>query len=112
MFYIENQYLVKKISLEEFNSVLLNKPYVLVDFYADWCEPCKTLDEILQEVSDLIHDKIFIQKINMDFSHEISQVYKVLSVPVLIFFKNGEPVWRMNGFMHASELIKAFEKFY
>jgi thioredoxin len=103
---------VKKVSFEEFNSVLLNEPYVLVDFYAEWCEPCKTLDGILKEVSNLMDDKIYIQKINMDFSLEISQAYKVLSVPVLIFFKNGEPVWRMNGFMTAFELIKTLEKFY
>ncbi|MEO5572037.1 MAG: thioredoxin domain-containing protein [Bacteroidia bacterium] len=89
---------------------LLQKEILLVEFYADWCEPCKLLDGILEEVQMKMGEKIFIQKIDVDVSQEISEFYHVMSVPVLILFKNGKQVWRMNGFLMANELIKTIEK--
>lgn len=86
-------------------------PLLLVDFYAEWCEPCKMLDGILEEVQSNMNDKIFIQKINVDNKAAFAKKHSVMSVPVLILFKNGDPVWRMNGFMMAPELLKIFEKY-
>ena len=96
--------------MKNFNSLLLKEKFLLVEFYADWCEPCKMLDVILEEVRNHMGEKIFIQKIDVDVSKEISEFYHVMSVPVLMLFKNGKLVWRINGFLMANELIKTIEK--
>lgn len=103
---------MKEIANTKFNSLLKKEKFVLVDFFADWCEPCKMLNEILEEVKVLSDDKIFIEKINVDESKKLSESFQILSVPVLIFFKNGKQVWRLNGFLTASELVKTLEKFF
>ncbi len=84
---------------------------MLADFTADWCEPCKMLDTILKEVQAKIETDLFIKKIDVDASKEISENYQVMSVPVLILFKNGKQVWRMNGFLGVDDLLKILEKF-
>ena len=102
---------MKAKALAVFSSLIEKEKYVLADFFADWCEPCKVLDEILDKVNALTNEKIFIEKINVDESKKLSESFQVLSVPVLIFFKNGKQVWRMNGFLTAPELVKNLEKF-
>jgi len=102
---------VKEKAIVVFSALIEKEKYVLADFFADWCEPCKVLDEILENVKTLTNQKIFIEKINVDKSKKFSESFQVLSVPVLIFFKNGKQVWRMNGFLTAPELVKNLEKF-
>lgn len=89
----------------DFKQLIAGSKPVLVDFYADWCEPCKWLDPILQEVSKQTGDQATILKIDIDQHPALKKEYLILSVPVLIIFKNGEPCWRMNGFKQAKELI-------
>lgn len=101
-----------KNNKNSFDSLLQKERYLLADFYADWCEPCKLLDNILGEVQNKFGEKVFIQKIDVDVSKELSEFYQVMSVPVLIFFKKGKPVWRMNGFLMAHELINTLENFF
>ena len=84
---------------------------MLADFYADWCEPCKILDDILEEVKEDLGEEIFIQKIDVDDSKKLSELYQIKSVPVLILFKEGKQVWRMNGFLTSNDLINVFRKF-
>lgn len=83
----------------------------LIDFYADWCEPCKWLDPILQEIERDLYGYIEILKIDIDKDVELSQRYDIKSVPTLILFKNGEIVWRMSGFKTAPELVTIIKKF-
>ena len=101
---------MKKKSIKEFRLLLKKEKVLFVDFYADWCEPCKLLNEILKEVQAQLGKKIHIIKIDVDASKELSDSYNIMSVPVLILFKNEEPIWRMNGFLTAEELIKIIEK--
>ena len=68
---------------------------VLVDFYANWCGPCKMLGPILEEVSDLIQ----IVKVDVDNFEEISKKYRVMSIPTIVLFKNGEEIKRNVGFI-------------
>ena len=102
---------MNKMGLSEFDFLLQKEIHVLVDFYANWCQPCKLLDNILGEVQNEVGKKIFIQKIDVDLSKELSGFYQVQSIPVLIFFKRGKPVWRMNGFLSTSELIATLKNF-
>ena len=75
---------------------------VLVDFYANWCGPCKMLGPILEEVSDLIQ----IVKVDVDNFEEISKKYRVMSIPTIVLFKDGEEIKRNVGFIDKNNLEK------
>lgn len=77
----------------------INSKRVLVDFYADWCGPCKMMSNILENVT-----QIDVLKVNVDQFPDIAQMYKVMSIPTLIFFENGKPVKARVGFMNIDEL--------
>ena len=80
----------------------------LLDFYAAWCEPCKMLDEILENVTNEIGKRLKISKIDIDQQPQLSARYAISSVPVLVLLRNGKAVWRMNGFLTAPELVRIF----
>ena len=71
---------------------------VLVDFYADWCGPCKMAEPVLEELSEDYEGKVSFVKINIDESQEHAQKYSIMSIPTTILFKNGEEVGRQTGF--------------
>ena len=93
-----------------FSEIINSSSTVLIDFYADWCEPCKWLNPILEDVKKELGTKISIHKIDIDQHEELKNEYSIMSVPVLMLFKNGKLLWRMNGFMVASGLIKKLEE--
>ncbi|MBU1992604.1 MAG: thioredoxin [Patescibacteria group bacterium] len=78
--------------------VLKSKTPVLVDFYADWCGPCQMLTPVIDELADEYEGKVKIGKLDVDESPETAGKYGVMSIPALIFFKNGEEVSRGMGF--------------
>ena len=96
---------------EEFHKKLKIEQPVLVDFYADWCEPCKMLDIILDEVGQNLTGKIIILKIDLDKSEELKKAYDIMSVPTLMLFMEGELRWRMAGFMLAGDLTRKIEEY-
>jgi len=77
---------------------------VLVDFYADWCGPCKLMPPILKEVKKHLGDKIMIIKINVDRNQAAANKYQVRGVPTMILFKKGEILWRQSGVVPANQL--------
>ena len=88
---------------------MIRQGSVLIDFYADWCEPCKWLEPILDEVLKGVDFPLSIMKIDTDKHLSITQKFQIRSVPVLMFYLNGKMVWKMNGFLTASEMIKKLE---
>lgn len=80
-----------------------NKP-VLVDFYADWCQPCKMVTPILQNVKQQLGDKVKIIKINVDNNPEISAKYGIRSIPTLMLFKNGQLKFNQAGVLPTEEI--------
>ena len=86
-------------------------PVLLIDFYADWCEPCKMLDGILDEISINLTGKVHILKVDVDESEEIKIENNIMSIPTLMFYINGELKWRMAGFLMAKDLIRKIEEF-
>ncbi len=96
----------KIINSEEFKKeVLASKETVLVDFYADWCGPCKMLGPILEEVGK--DHKVF--KVNVDNEPELAQEYGVMSIPCMVLFKDGKEANRMVGLRPKSEIVELFK---
>ncbi len=88
-----------------FNDIIDSKTPVLVDFYADWCGPCKMLGPILKEVKDELGDQIKIVKINVDKNQPLSTKYQVRGVPTMLLFKEGKQLWRQSGVLQKNEII-------
>lgn len=84
------------MNLQEFNN-LINDDFVLVDFYATWCGPCKMMSPVLDEVVNSRGTKVI--KIDVDKNEEIAKYYKVMSIPTLMIFKNGELIDKKLGYM-------------
>jgi thioredoxin 1 len=88
-----------------FNSIINSATPVLVDFFAEWCGPCKTQSPILVDVARELNGKIKVIKIDVDKNPEIAAKYQVRGVPTLALFKNGQSVWRQSGVMDKQNLI-------
>jgi len=84
---------------------------VLVDFYADWCGPCKTLSPIVQEVSSALHGQVKVLKVNVDKNQSASVKYGIRGVPTLILFKKGNILWRQSGVMSKRDLISTVQRY-
>lgn len=95
-------------TVKEFNEEV-KKGRVLVDFYADWCGPCKMLSEVLEEVSKEYND-IEIIKVNTDNFLSLAREYKIMSIPALKIFEDGKVVKETVGFMTKEELKNFLEK--
>ena len=89
-----------------FQELIKGDQPVLVDFYADWCGPCKTMMPVLEYVSGMVGDKAKIIKIDVDKNLQAAKAYKVMGVPTFVLFKKGEIVWRQAGVLSKEQLIK------
>jgi len=79
---------------------------VLVDFWAEWCGPCKMISPVLEEIAEEHAGKIEIAKLNVDDSLDVSRRYDVMSIPTLILFKDGEPEARIVGARGKAQLLQ------
>ena len=95
----------------DFNSILNSGKPVLVDFFAEWCGPCKTMSPILKEVKSKLGDKATIIKVDIDKNESAAAAYHVRSVPTLILFKDGKQVWKQSGVVQANELLNILNSY-
>jgi len=89
--------------------VLKQEKKVLIDFYADWCGPCKMQSPIIDSVEEELADSIKVGKINVDDNPELASNFEIMSIPTLIIIKNGEVIKQFVGITSKSELIEALK---
>jgi thioredoxin 1 len=89
-----------------FDELLQSEKLVIVDFWATWCGPCRMLSPLLDEVEAEMEDKVEVVKVNVDDADEIAMRFRIMSIPTLLFFKNGEMVDRSVGAMPKSALVE------
>lgn len=94
-----------------FQELIQGPKPVVVDFFAEWCGPCKMMKPILDEFKHTIGDKATVIKVDVDRNPAAAQAYRIQGVPTLAIFKGGQLVWRKAGVMSVPQLISAVQPF-
>lgn len=95
--------------MASFKEIINGETPVLVDFFAEWCGPCKTMGPVLKDLAGDLGEKARIIKIDIDKNPAAASAFGVRGVPTFIVFKDGKPVWRASGAMPKSELVSALK---
>lgn len=97
--------------MESFNDVISGDGLVLVDFFATWCQPCKMMHPVLEQVKATLGDKIRIIKVDIDKHNDTAAAYGIQSVPTLMLFRKGEMLYRQSGAMSKADLLALLDPF-
>ena len=93
------------------DDVLMSEKPVLVDFWAEWCGPCKMIAPILEEIATEQAGKVKVAKLNVDDNPDAARRYEVMSIPTLIVFRDGQPVKRLIGAKGKGQLLQELSEF-
>lgn len=96
---------------ESFQDIIKGDKPVLVDFYADWCGPCKMMAPILKQLSERMNEQVRVIKVDVDKSKSAAMTYRIQGVPTLILFKDGKIVWRQSGVVQLAQLENTVRRF-
>lgn len=97
--------------MSDFNDIINSDKPTLVDFYADWCGPCKVMSPIIEQTKNTLGDTATVLKINIDNNQEVARKYQIRSIPTLMIFKDGEVVWRQSGVPQKEMIVESVKKF-
>lgn len=104
--------MAEQLSTEAFESLLgSEKGLVLIDFYADWCGPCKMMAPVVEQIAEEYAGKLTVGKINTDEAQKLVMKYNIMSIPTLMLFQNGQPVDMAVGVQSFAELKELVEKY-
>lgn len=95
--------------METFVDLIKSEKPVLVDFYADWCGPCKAMEPVIKEVAKAVKENVRVVKVNVDKQTQTAQQYQVTGVPTFIVFRKGQVIWRHSGMIEKNRLLAALQ---
>ncbi len=108
---------MQKLSVVELNkspdaleTLWLDHAYVMLDFFAHWCEPCKWADPVINQTLTKLSVPVLLVKVDIDMMPSLAENYSVMSVPTFILLKNKQELWRMRGFDVVSKMISSLEE--
>ncbi|MDI3321332.1 thioredoxin [Pinibacter soli] len=95
---------------QSFGNLINGSKPVVVDFFAEWCGPCKMMPPILKELKDMVGDNATIIKIDVDKNPNVATAYNIQGVPTIMIFKNGKVMYRQSGVVQAKQLKMAVDQ--
>lgn len=109
MYKIKN--MIVEITNENFEELVIRcSKNVILDFYAEWCGPCKNFLPVLDEISEEFKEEIVVGKVNVDIAKDIAAKYRIITIPNLIFLSNGEKIGNSVGLKSKKECVEWIEK--
>jgi len=97
--------------MSSFFDITASDTPVLVDFFADWCGPCKTMSPILKEVKDSLGDKIKVLKVDVDKNQRLATALNVQGIPTLLLYKNSQILWRQSGVVPKNDIVSKINEY-
>lgn len=101
---------MKELDVNSFDKAISESSMCLVDFWADWCIPCRRVAPILEELSKEYEGKVEFYKLNVDENPEVASKYKITSIPTMLIFKDGQPVDKIVGALPKQNIKKVIDK--
>jgi thioredoxin 1 len=95
----------------DFTEITNSEKPVLVDFFAEWCGPCKMMAPVLKEVKEMVGEQASIIKIDVDKNPQVASAYQIQGVPTFMIFKQGKMLWRKSGAIPKHELVKLLQQY-
>jgi thioredoxin 1 len=99
------------VSMDSFQQIVNDKKPVLIDFFAQWCGPCKMMPPVLSQLKEKLGDRVRIIKIDVDKNQRLAAQYQVRGVPTLLLMKEGKVLWKQSGVMDSNALYSTLNNF-
>lgn len=97
--------------MASFSELLNGDKPVLVDFFAEWCGPCKMMAPVLKQAKDSLGDAVTVLKVDIDKNRSVAEQFQIQGVPTLMLFKNGQVKWRQSGVVPAQTLVQVVKQY-